>query len=104
MTGFLELFSLLMLWQTVLAPSSHYPAALSLLVSVTPLLIPFKHFLKGNKKSCSWMAYLSLFYFVHGVIEFYANADERLFAGLEIAFSLQLFFGSAFYVQALSRS
>lgn len=102
--AFLGLFSLLMLWQTILAPSIRFPVALSLLFTVFPLLIPLRGFLNGNKKSCSWMAYLSLFYFIHGAIECYANADERMLAGLEVWFSLQLFFGAAFYVRALSRA
>lgn len=102
--AFLGLFSLLMIWQTVLAPSIHFPVALILLFTVFPLLIPLRGFLNGNKKSCSWMAYLSLFYFIHGAIECYANTDERMLAGLEIGFSLQLFFSAAFYVRALSRA
>lgn len=102
--AFLGLFSLLMLWQTVLAPSVRFPVALILLFTVLPLLIPLRGFLNGNNKSCSWMAYLSLFYFIHGAIECYANTDERMLAGLEVLFSLQLFFGAAFYVRALSRA
>ncbi len=102
--AFLGLFGLLMLWQTVLASSIRFPVALILLFTVFPLLIPLRGFLNGDKKSCSWMAYLSLFYFIHGAIECYANADERVLAGLEIWFSLQLFFGAAFYVRVLSRA
>ncbi|MDD5214616.1 MAG: DUF2069 domain-containing protein [Methylococcales bacterium] len=98
-SAFLGLFSLLMLWQTVLFPSTRFPVALSLLLSITPLLIPLRGFLNANKKSCSWMAYLSLFYFIHGAIEAYANADERMLAISEVFLSLLLFFGAAFYVR-----
>jgi uncharacterized membrane protein len=98
-SAFLGLFGLLMLWQTILAPSTKYPVALLLLLNITPLLIPFRGFLNGDKKSCSWIAYISLFYLIHGAIECYANVDERLLAGLEIIFSLLLFFGCAFYVR-----
>lgn len=97
--AFLGLFGLLMIWQTVLFPSTRFPVALSLLLSVTPLLVPLRGFLNANKKSCSWMAYLSLFYFIHGAIECYANTNEQWLAGLEILFSLLLFFGAAFYVR-----
>lgn len=98
-SAFIGLFGLLMLWQTVLFPSTRFPISLSLFLSVTPLLIPLRQFLNANKKSCSWMAYLSLFYFIHGAIECYANVDERWLAGLEVFFSLSLFFGAAFYVR-----
>jgi uncharacterized membrane protein len=97
--GFFGLFALLMLWHTLLAPSTRFPVALVLLIAVTPLLLPMRGFLAGNRKSCAWMAYLSLPYFVHGAQEAYADADERLYAGLEIVFSLLLFFGSSLYIR-----
>ncbi|MEI6744584.1 MAG: DUF2069 domain-containing protein [Methylococcaceae bacterium] len=101
-TAFLGLFGLLMLWQTTLSPSVKFPIALLLLFNITPLLIPMRGFLNGDKKSCSWMAYISLFYLIHGAVECYANADERWLAGLEVFLSLQLFFGVAFYVRAFN--
>ena len=101
-TAFLGLFGLLMLWQTTLSASVKFPVALLLLFNITPLLIPMRGFLNGDKKSCSWMAYISLFYLIHGAVECYANADERWLAGLEVFLSLQLFFGAAFYVRAFN--
>ena len=97
--GFLGLFALLMLWNTVLAPSSRFPAALMLLITVTPLLLHMRGLLDRKPKSCAWMAYISLIYFIHGSIEAYANASERLYASLEIIFSLMLFFGAILYVR-----
>ncbi|MCK5478598.1 MAG: DUF2069 domain-containing protein, partial [Methylococcales bacterium] len=55
LTGFFGLFILLMLWNTILAPSQHFPVALVLLFTVTPLLIPFRGLLNANLKSCTWM-------------------------------------------------
>ena len=104
LTGYFGLFGLLMLWNTVLAPSSRFPVAMVLLVWVTPLLLPLKGLLNANLKSCSWAAYISLIYFVHGTIEAYSNADERLFAELEVFFSLLLFFGATFYVRFTGRA
>ncbi len=104
LSAFLGLFSLLMLWHTVLAPSTRFSIALLLLLNVTPLLIPLRGMLDGDKKSCAWIAYLSLFYFIQGAIECYANADERGYAALEVFLSLQLFFGAAFYVRALGHT
>ncbi|MEQ1531454.1 MAG: DUF2069 domain-containing protein, partial [Methylococcales bacterium] len=42
LVGFFGLFVLLMLWPTVLAPATHFPVALVLLVTVTPLLLPMR--------------------------------------------------------------
>lgn len=104
LTGYFGLFGLLMLWNTVLAPSSHFPVAMVLLVAVTPLLLPLKGLLNTNLKSCAWAAYISLIYFVHGTMEAYSNADERVLAGLEVFFSLLLFFGATFYVRFTGRA
>lgn len=104
LSAFFGLFALLMLWHTVLAPSTRFPVALLLLLNVTPLLMPLHGMLNGNKKSCAWMAYLSLFYFIQGAIECYANADERYYAALEVFLSLQLFFGAAFYVRTFNHT
>jgi uncharacterized membrane protein len=99
LTGFFGLFALLMLWNTILAPSTRFPVALVLLITVTPLLLPMRGLLDRKPKSCAWAAYVSLIYFLHGTAEAYVNADERLYASLEIMLSLMLFFGSAFYVR-----
>ncbi|MGJ0431662.1 DUF2069 domain-containing protein [Methylobacter sp.] len=99
LAGFFGLFVLLMLWPTILAPSVHFPVALVLLITVTPLLLPMRGLLDRNRKSCAWAAYISLIYFIHGSAEAYANTDERLYASLEIMLSLMLFLGSTFYVR-----
>ena len=97
--GFFGLFALLMLWNTVLAPTSGFPVAVILLVTVTPLLLPLRGLLNRNPRSCAWMGYLSLFYFIHGAIETYANTSQRLYPSLELIFSLMLFFGTTLYVR-----
>jgi len=99
LAGFFGLFALLMLWNTILAPSTRFPVALVLLVAVTPLLLPMRGLLDRNPRSCAWAAYVSLIYFLHGTAEAYVNADERLYASLEVMLSLMLFFGTAFYVR-----
>ncbi|WP_031434862.1 DUF2069 domain-containing protein [Methylomarinum vadi] len=98
LAGFFGLFALLMAWNTVLMPSTRFPVAMVLLVSVTPLLLPFRGLLHGNLKSCTWMSYVSLIYFVHGVAEAYANPVERYYALAEIGLSLLLCFGAGLYV------
>lgn len=103
LAGFFGLFVLLMLWNTVLAPSTHFPVALVLLIAVTPLLLPMRGLLDRKPRSCAWAAYVSLIYFLHGSAEAYVNADERLYASLEVLLSLMLFFGSAFYVRLVGK-
>ncbi len=96
--GFFGLFILLMLWNTVLVPSTHFPVAIVLLAVITPLLFPFKGLLNADLKSCTWMSYISLFYFTHGAAEAYITPTEMPFALLEVFFSLLLCAGCSFYV------
>ena len=98
LAGFFGLFSLLMLWNTLLVPSAGFPVALMLLITVTPLLLPLRGFLNRNRRSCNWMAYVSMIYFLHGSIETYASTTNRLYTALELALSLMLFFGTTLYV------
>lgn len=98
LSGFFGLFLLLMAWHTILSPSTQFPTALLLIISIGPLLLPFRGFLNRNLKSCTWMSYLSLPYFVHGVIEAYVDQSARPYALLEVLFSLLLCFGAGFYV------
>ena len=99
LTGFFGLFSLLMLWNTILIPTHKFPVALMLLMNITPLLLPLQGVLNRNKRSCAWMAYVSMIYFLHGSIEAYAVSTDRLYPSLEVAFSLMLFFGTTLYVR-----
>lgn len=102
--SYFALFLLLMAWNTLLMPSSRFPVALVLLVMVTPLLLPLRGFLQGRSKSCAWMAYISLIYFIHGIVESYANPAERLYAACETALALILFFGATFYVRFVNKN
>lgn len=103
LTGFFGLFFLLMAWNTILAPSKHFPVALVLLLSISPILFPFRGLLNGNPKSCIWMTYLSLFYFTHGVTEAYLSPDEFYYALAEILFSLLLCTGAGLYVYSAEK-
>jgi uncharacterized membrane protein len=99
LTGFFGLFSLLMLWNTVLTSAPKLPVAFMLILTITPLLLTMRGFLDGNPKSCAWLAYISLIYFMHGCSEAYASTSSRQLALLEILFSLMIFFGATFYIR-----
>ncbi len=94
--GFFGLFTLLMMWNSVLSSAQNRPTALLLLFIVGPLLLPFRGLLRQSLKSCTWMSYLSLPYFVHGIIEMYASNSPM--AALEVLFSLLMCFGTGLYV------
>lgn len=98
-SGFIGLFALLLFWNTLFVPVSKLTTYLPFLVYVTPLLLPVRGFLRGNLKSCAWMAYASLIYLIHGSNEAFVMESTRLLALLEVGLSLLLFFGSTFYIR-----
>ncbi len=98
LSSFFALFSLLMAWYTILAPSQIFPTALLLIISIPPLLLPLRGFLKGDLKSCTWLCYISLIYFTHGAVEAYANPAERSYALAELLLSFLLCLGAGMYV------
>jgi len=104
LTGFFGLFILLMLWNTVLSPSTHFPVALVLIFVVTPLLLPLKGLLNANLRSCTWMSYISLFYFTYGISEAYTMPAEFYYALLEVFFSLLLCVGCSLYVYTAEKT
>ena len=97
------LFILLMAWNTILMPSAQFPVAMVLIFMVTPLLLPLRGFLHGRPKSCSWMAYVSLLYIIHGIVEAYANPAERLFTVAEAVLALTLFMSTTLYVRLINK-
>ncbi|NOT11536.1 MAG: DUF2069 domain-containing protein [Methylococcaceae bacterium] len=99
LVGFFGLFTLLMLWNTIFSPSSRFPVALILLITISPLLLPMRGLLNRDRRSCAWTSYISLIYFIHGCVETYANTHERLYASTEVLFSLLLFFGTTLYLR-----
>ncbi|MEQ1637876.1 MAG: DUF2069 domain-containing protein [Methylococcales bacterium] len=103
LVGFFGLFILLMVWNTLWYPSTKLPVALVLLLAIMPLLLPLRGLLKANARSCAWMAYLSIAYLMHGSVEAYVNAAERLPASLEVFFSATLFIGATFFIRFKNR-
>lgn len=99
LSGYFSLLGLLVIWNTLLDPERRTPAVFSLLVFAGPLLIPLRGLLHRKARACVWAAYLSLFYFTHGVIEAYADPAERDLAAIEIVSSLLLFFGASYTVR-----
>jgi uncharacterized membrane protein len=104
LSGFFSLFFLMMAWHTLLAAPSRLPTGLLIIISAGPLLLPFSGFLNRNLKHCTWMTYLSLPYFIHGVIEAYADPGLRSWALLEVLSSLFLCFGAGFYVYTAEKA
>ena len=100
LAGYFGLLGLWLAWATAFAPARHAPVSLVLAVAALPLLAPLRGLLHDRRDSFLWLGLLSLLYFMHGVVAA-TDADQRLQAGLEIAFSLCLFGGSVARLKAV---
>ncbi|MFO8025535.1 DUF2069 domain-containing protein [Thiohalophilus sp.] len=101
--AYFALLILLMLWQTVLAPPQLLPISLVLILLVGPLLFPLRGLLHGRPYTHAWTSFLVLIYFIHGTVEAWSNPDVRLYASLEILFSVLLYTGTLLYARYRGR-
>lgn len=101
--GYFGLFSLTLLWVTVLEPSARMPTSIMLIIFVGPLLFPLRGILHGKSYTHAWTAFLVLLYFIHGVVESWANPAQRWLAITEILLSILLFTGCIFYVRLANK-
>lgn len=97
--GYLSLLALILVWNTVIAPSDRYPVALILIVLLVPMLFPLRGLLYGRRYTHAWTSMLSLAYFVIGVSDAYSDPVDRLYGWLMIVFSLSWFTGAVLSVR-----
>lgn len=103
LVSYFALLILLMLWQTVLAPPQALPISIVLVLLVGPLLFPLRGLLYGRPYTHAWTSFLVLIYFIHGIVEAWSNPGVRLYAGLEILFSVLLYTGALLYARYRGR-
>lgn len=95
--SYFALLILLMLWFTWLAPSKTMPTSLVILFGIGPLMFPLRGLLYGKTYTYAWSSFLILLYFIHGVVEAYADPEVRLLAVMEIVLSCLFYVGAILY-------
>lgn len=101
--GYLGIGCLLIMWYGWLAPSSALPAWLVLGMLLTPMLFPLQGLVTGRPYTYAWSAFLSLFYFTHGITEAFSMPQERLYGLFEVALSILWFTGAILFVRLSKR-
>lgn len=97
---YLALIALQFAWHALLPPPNGAGKWWLALLAAAPLLLPLKGLLKGSLRSMTWAGYLAMLYLVIGVMEAWANPDQRYpalaqvfiviaFVGAVLAFSRQ---------------
>jgi uncharacterized membrane protein len=96
--SYIGLVGLLLSWYGWIEPS---PVALILLL--LPLSFPLKGIIKGNPYTYAWSSFLILLYFIHGVVEAYANPPVRILALLEVLISVMFYTAAVLYARLRGR-
>jgi uncharacterized membrane protein len=97
--GYFSTLTLLTVWYSWLAPSTHLPTALVLCAALVPLLFPLRGLLHGRKYTFAWSCFLALLYFTHGVMEAYSSQATRHLGLLEVLFTSLWFVAAMAYIR-----
>ena len=103
LSGYFALLILLVLWHGFIFPAENRPWVILIFI-ITPLLFPLRGLLKEKPYTFAWTSFIILIYFIHGVVEAWANANERVFAFIEIFFSVQVYIGAIYYARLQGRA
>ena len=101
--GYFGIMLLLPVWYGWITPPSLLPPALVILVLGLPLFAPLRGLLHARPYTVAWSLFLSMFYFVHGVVEAYSATQARTPAVLEIGLSLCWLLGGIAFIRARKR-
>lgn len=97
--GYLGTLALLLAWYGWLAPATHIPKSMALAVLLLPLLFPLRGLLHGRRYTFSWSCFLSLLYFIHGVVEAYTSGATLHLGLLEVCLTSLWFISAMTYVR-----
>lgn len=97
--SYLGLFILLIAWMGWLAPLQSVSKPVAILLFVGPLLFPLPGILRGKPYTHAWTAFLVLIYFMHAIVELWADAQTRYLSAIELVLSLTLFSSALLYAR-----
>lgn len=100
LAGYFGLVALWLIWPTLISPPEVIPVALVLMITLIPLMLPMRGLLHEINSAFIWMAYLSLFYFAHGVTEAAAGSTRSPLAMVETGITVLLYFSITRYLKA----
>ena len=96
--GYFSLILILILWYGVF-----HPAPWTWVFIPLPLLLPLYGLLKGKPYTYAWSSFLIMLYFIHGIMEAWANEPVRLWASLEVIASVVMYSGAILYARIAGR-
>jgi len=102
-TGYFGLIALILAWQGWLSPPKALPISVALFLLLVPLLFPLRGILYGKAYTFAWASFLSMIYFIHGIVEAYSTPEDRWLAILEVILSIAFYTGSMLYARYRGR-
>jgi len=103
LSGYFALLILLIAWHGFIFPASKQPWLIVAFI-IIPLLFPLRGLLKEKPYTYAWTSFVILIYFMHGVVEAWANENERIYAVIEIYLSVQVYIGAIYYARLQGRA
>ena len=103
LSGYFSLLLLLIVWHGFIYPANNN-SWLLLGFIIAPLLLPLKGLLKENPYTFAWTSFVILLYFMHGTVEVWANAEQRIYAILEVFLSTQVYIGAIYFARLQGRA
>jgi uncharacterized membrane protein len=88
--AWIGLVTLQFVWYLWLAPPVGGGAAIALMLTVPPLLVPLLALRKSAGRALLWLGVVALFYFCHGVVAAWVAPEARLPALSESALCVAL--------------
>jgi uncharacterized membrane protein len=85
--AWLALALLQIAWHAWLLPPARMPIAVALVFGLLPLAVPLLYW-RTPARALLLAGMICLFYFCHGIAEFYAVPGERVIAGIEIVLAV----------------
>ncbi len=99
LTGYLSLLSFMVLWIFVLNSSQGLSIWLNSIMFILPLLFPLKGMLNGNPFTYAWANFILILYFLHSTTTLWVNADDRMWAFIELILAFVTFYGCTCYAK-----
>lgn len=103
LSGYFALLLLLIVWHGFVYPATNNPWVLVGFI-IAPLLLPLRGLLKETPYTYAWTSFVILIYFMHGTVEVWANAEQRVYAAIEIILSVQVYIGAIYYARLQGRA
>lgn len=103
LSGYFSLLLLLIIWHGFISPAEKQPWLLVAFI-IAPLLLPLPGLLKEKPYTYAWTSFVVLLYFMHGIVESWANDNDRLYAIIEVFLSVQVYTGAIYFARLQGRA